>query len=43
MFENENKNIRNGLAFIIAVELLVMQYYIPTFRKKEKIILKIIV
>lgn len=32
------KNIRNakkGLAFIIAVELLAMQYYVPPFRREE--------
>lgn len=28
------RNARNGLAFIIAIELIAMQYYVPPFRSE---------
>lgn len=29
------RNAKNGLAFIIAIELLAMQYYVPPFKNEE--------
>lgn len=29
------RNAKNGLAIIIAIELLAMQYYVPPFRREE--------